>query len=227
MDVGVEVSEGVAEVILDAPPLNLITTRTYDALADVLGGLRARDDLHALILTGAGPRAFSAGADLREVRAAQASSPAERWGRADDTLGMVRDFPVPTIAAINGHALGAGLVLAAMCTMRIASAKASLGLPEVRHGLSGGVSALLGAGVHAAWTDWMVVSGTRVDAPTAMAMGLVQVVVDGDARDRARQLAADLCGVPRDALVANTALVNELRESRGRDARARERRVFQ
>ena len=137
----VEISDLIAVVTMDNPPVNASESdweiqETFDSFGD-------RDDVRVAILTGAGTRGFCAGVDVKKRAQAQAQEqPAgayqagQRRGR--ENFNSLIDCAVPVIGAINGHALGAGLALAASCDYLIASENATFGLPEIDVGLLGG-----------------------------------------------------------------------------------------
>jgi enoyl-CoA hydratase len=174
-----EQRDGVVVVTLNRPEAhNAIDDAMRSRLAEVLAGVAADPRAAVLVLTGAGERAFCAGMDLREFAAVQASVTARRRERRARTHPLA-DFPKPTIAAVNGLALGLGLELVLQCDIVIASANASFALAEVRRGIipgSGGTQRLarrIGQGR----AMEMVLTGRTVDANTALGYGLVEYVV--------------------------------------------------
>ena len=179
-----------------------------DVVAQLLAyAIRARDEsVRAVIFTGAGDRAFCAGADLDELRQRDhISEVGSLSARRRELASILERMPKPTIAAINGHALGGGLELALACTFRIASERAKLGLPEVTLGIlpgNGGtqrLARLVGMGQALE----MVLTGTPVEAPDALRMGLVhRVCPHGKVLDEARTWAARLAALPPRALAA-------------------------
>jgi enoyl-CoA hydratase len=184
-----------AELILDNPPLNVVTTELTRQLHDALLAVSSSPDVRALVVYGAGQKAFCAGSDIAEFeslygRVGEGKLLAEKAVYRE--LALLR---VPTIAAIEGHALGGGLELAMCCDLRVASARSKLGLPELRLGVipgSGGTQRLPRL-VGAARAKQMVLLSKIVDAETALAYGLVTAVVaDGEAVAEARKLAAEL-----------------------------------
>ncbi|MDA8185278.1 MAG: enoyl-CoA hydratase/isomerase family protein [Actinomycetota bacterium] len=180
-----------------------------EVVAQLLAGVtRARDDesVRAVILTGAGDRAFCAGADMDELRRRDhMSEVGPLSARRRELASLLERMPKPTIAAVNGHAMGGGLELALACTFRIASERAKLGLPEVTLGIlpgNGGtqrLARLVGMGRALE----MVLTGTPVEAFDALSMGLVhRVSPHGQVLDEARRLAAQLVALPPRALAA-------------------------
>ena len=186
----------VATLTLDRPAArNAIDRQMAAELAAVLADLAARPGVRALVVTGAGGHAFSAGADLRER---VALTPAERSGHTaaiEAAAEALAALPVPTIAAVRGFALGGGAELALACDLRVAATDAVFGFPEVRVGVfpgAGGVvrlPRLIGPG---AARD-LLFTGRRVGAQEAHRLGLVDRLVP-----------------PDDLLSAATALANEI-----------------
>jgi len=204
---GVEANGACAVITIDrAERLNALNN---DVVTQLLAcAVRARDDesVRAVILTGAGDRAFCAGADLDELRQRdQVSEVGPVSARRRELAAILERMPKPTIAAVNGHALGGGLELALACTFRIASERAKLGLPEVTLGIlpgNGGtqrLARLVGTGRALE----MVLTGTPVQAPDALGMGLVhRVTPQGQVMDEARRWATHLATLPPRALAA-------------------------
>src|SRR3954463_867737 len=163
------------------------------AFAALAGGLKQGDDVRAVVLTGSG-KAFSAGADLKERRAMKLE---QTWAFLDELNGLmnaVAAFPRPVIAAINGAAFGGGLELALACDIRIAAESAEMGLTEVRLGVmpgAGGTQRLARIASVAAAKE-LILTGRRVRAQRAYALGIVSDVVPADLlADAAAKLAGD------------------------------------
>jgi enoyl-CoA hydratase len=186
-------ADGIAVVTVNRPDkLNALNAGTVRELDAALRSVRDDAAVRAIILTGAGEKAFVAGADIAEL--AQ-MGPIEgvrisRDGQA--TFRMMERMPKPVIGAINGFALGGGLELALACHIRIASRKARFGLPEVRLGIIPGYGGtvrlprLVGRGRALE----MMLTGDMVDADEAFRIGLVNRVAEPDALvDTARELA--------------------------------------
>ncbi|MGE0373379.1 MAG: enoyl-CoA hydratase-related protein, partial [Gammaproteobacteria bacterium] len=127
----VTVTDGIAVVTMDNPPVNAQNAQFNTEMAGVMDVLSDRRDVRVVVLTGAG-KVFSAGADLKARP--DRSQPGARWQhnrRARESYHAIRECTKPVIAAINGPALGAGLALAASCDILFAADEASLGLPEI------------------------------------------------------------------------------------------------
>lgn len=153
-------------------------------------------DARALVITGAGDRAFCAGADITELMGRTQRAQKESTRRGQNVFSMLAALPMPSIAAINGYAFGGGLELALACDFRLATAGAKMGLPEVKLGLIPGYGGtqrlprLVGEGRALE----MIVTGRTVGAEEALAMGLVDRIVEGDAVEAAAAFAAEFTG---------------------------------
>lgn len=143
----------------------------------------AKSDARALLITGAGPKAFCAGADIKELtgRGLAAQKQGGEFGQA--TFAKLDTLPMPSVAIINGYAFGGGLELALACTFRLATANAKMGLPEIKLGLIPGYGGTqrLPRVVGVARALEMVMTGRTVDAAEAFRMGLVNRLIEGDA----------------------------------------------
>jgi enoyl-CoA hydratase/carnithine racemase len=192
----------VAFVTLDnSPKLNVLNTPLMEGFAAAMERLSGEEDLRAVVLTGAGERAFVGGADVNEM--ARLTTPDD--GRAFITrvhgcCVAVRDCPVPVIARIGGWTLGAGLELAAACDLRVAVDTARFGMPEVKLGIPSVVEAALLPGL-VGWgrTREMLLLGETFDAAAALTMGLVDAVFPAAMLDAAveARLASLLANGPR------------------------------
>jgi enoyl-CoA hydratase len=193
---GIELAvEGaVATITIDAPPVNAFTLQRYRDLTAAFEEVAARDDVHCVILTARGTRAFCAGLDLDEFLAAPPEDDGIRQETGLATFLAMRRCPVPVIAAVNGPALGAGAVFAAISDIRIASERATFGLPEINVGRCGG-AAYVGAHVPPGVVRMMFFTGEPLSAHEAHRVGLVQKVVSPrhllpTARDMAETIAS-------------------------------------
>lgn len=189
-----DVGERVATITLNRPEVrNAINRRMVEELHDALGELERRSDVHALVLTSAGGKAFMSGADIAELR--------DR-GREDALQGInstlfsrVERFPRPTVAAVVGWCLGGGCELALSCDFRVAGESARFGQPEVGLGImaaAGGtrrLPALVGLGP----ARRLLLGGEIIAVDEAARIGLVdRVVPDGDVQRAALELLAPI-----------------------------------
>jgi enoyl-CoA hydratase len=172
----------VALLTLDRPDvLNALDRATLEALLARTGEIAADPGLRAVVLTGAG-RAFAAGADIAEMRALDASQAQEFSRLGHRALASLEELSVPTIAAVQGFALGGGCELACACDWIYAAPRARFGQPEVNLGLFpgfGGTSRLVRR-VGLAWAKELVLTGEPIDAETALRIGLVNRIVEGE-----------------------------------------------
>ena len=210
MPVDVAREGAVAVVTIDRPDaLNALDIETLTALRDALVELAADDGVRVVVLTGAGERAFAAGADIKYMSEIDADD-AAAWGALGHEAGrLLETMPKPAIAAVNGFALGGGCELALACDIRIGSPRAKLGLPETNLGIVpgwGGTQRLARvAGVAVA--KELILTGRTVEADEALRLGLLHEVAD-DALGRGKELASQLAAKSRTALAAAKQLVN-------------------
>jgi len=186
----------VALITLDRPEaLNALSVGQLHDLNRVLESL-ATGDARALLVTGSGDRAFSAGADIKELMGR--SLVQQRAGAAlgQAVLAKLDELPMPSIALINGYAFGGGLELALACTFRLALRSAKLGFPEIKLGLIpgyGGTQRLPRLVGEARATE-MILTGRTVDADEAERIGLVNRLVDGDMTEAGLAFAREMTG---------------------------------
>lgn len=187
----------VALLTLDRPAkLNAVTQEMSQALERVVAALDADPDVRAVVLTGAGERAFSAGSDIRTLD--RYATPWEFRNRRDycDALRALRK---PIVAAVNGYAFGGGLETALICDIRLASRTATFAAPEITLGWigGGGMSAMLAASIGASNASLMLLTGEAIDAERALAWGLVSEVLEPEALlPRALELATTIASRP-------------------------------
>ena len=127
-----EVKEQVAIVTIDHPPMNALDTATKEDIGEVFLELDdRREEIRAVILHGAGEKAFAAGADIKTFLELRPDTAKRRLSRSHQIYSIVENFQWPVIAAIHGYCLGGGLELALCCDIRYAAENAKLGFPEV------------------------------------------------------------------------------------------------
>ncbi|MBT8340090.1 MAG: hypothetical protein HKP58_03200 [Desulfatitalea sp.] len=194
----------VAVLTINRPDkMNAVNNATVEELDQALVRVEADPDLRVLILTGAGEKAFVAGADINEVKNRDAVTGRAETRRRQEVYTRIENLEIPSIAAINGFALGTGLELAMVCSMRIASTQARLGQPEVKLGIIPGAGGtqrlpkLIGMGR----AMELVLTGDPIAADQALAMGLVNRVVAPEAlMETARTLATTIAQRPKLAI---------------------------
>ena len=193
-----EVTDGIATITVDRPKvLNALNTQTLRELDEAFAEAGSDDAVRVVIVTGSGEKAFVAGADIKELNELSSLEAARHAAMGQSVFNRLERLGKPSIAAINGFALGGGLELAMACTLRLAADTARMGLPEITLGVIPGFAGtqrlprLVGQGRALE----MVLTGGMVKADRAEAMGLVNEVVEAGALlDRARELAAQLAG---------------------------------
>lgn len=180
--VQLETRGAVALVTIDRPDaLNALNAAVIDAFGGVLDRIEADPGVRAVVVTGAG-RAFVAGADIAEMKGLTPLEAEAFSAQAHATFGRLEALPIPTIAAVNGFALGGGCELALCCDWIYASAKAKIGQPETKLGLIpgfGGTSRLVRR-VGLAWAKELVLVAEPIAADEAARIGLVNRVFEPD-----------------------------------------------
>jgi enoyl-CoA hydratase/carnithine racemase len=205
--VSITVADGVATVVVDHPPVNAMGREVLGGLEQAAAALRDDQDVRVIVLTGAGDKAFLAGADISEFQsnAAKENGVAEQARWALSVLDAWAALPQPVIAAVQAHAMGGGLEMALLCDLIVAGPKVKLGLPEVKLGLipGGGGTQRLPRRIGAGPAKRMLYLGAAVDAQQALEMGLVdQVAAEGKVLEEAQALAARIAAMPRVAVQA-------------------------
>jgi enoyl-CoA hydratase len=200
----------VAVVTIDRPDaLNALNVETLTELRDRLLELAADEDARVVVLTGAGEKAFVAGADIKYMSELDPDQ-AKGWGALGHETGrLLETMPKPTIAAVNGFALGGGCELALACDIRYASSRAKLGQPEINLGIVPGwggtqrLAHVCGIGV----AKELIYTGRTVDAEEALRIGLVNAIAD-PVLEKALETAHELAGKSRIALSLAKELCN-------------------
>jgi enoyl-CoA hydratase len=189
--------------------LNALDVATLTELRDRLRDVAEDEDARVVVLTGAGEKAFVAGADIKYMSGLEPGQ-AKAWGALGHEAGrLLETMPKPTIAAINGFALGGGCELALACDLRYASPRAKLGQPEINLGIVPGwggtqrLARVCGIGV----AKELVFTGRTVDAEEALRIGLVNALAD-PVLDRALEVAHELAAKSPVALALAKRLVN-------------------
>ncbi|NYZ17645.1 enoyl-CoA hydratase/isomerase family protein [Azospirillum sp. RWY-5-1] len=191
--VSLAVRGAVAEIALAAGPLNLVTRPLLRDLNAAIRDLAGRAGIRCVILHGGEGRAFCAGSDIREFADLRADASEHKILFEDMVLRNLARLPMPTIAAIDGPALGGGLELALACDLRVLRRGVAVGLTESRlGGLAGNGSVRLTRLVGPARAKEMLFTGETISDEQALAWGVVNRIADGSALDAARAMAATI-----------------------------------
>jgi enoyl-CoA hydratase len=196
MPIEVERDGGIATVTVNRPAaLNAVDLEHAESLRDRLEELAADDEARVVVLTGAGEKAFVAGADIKYMQGLGVLE-ARRWGELGHACGrLLETMPKPTIAAINGYALGGGLELALACDLRVAASTAKLGQPEINLGIlpGWGGSIRLARTTTLGFAKALIFTGRTIDAAEALQHGLVNAVWEpAELMAKTRELAEGL-----------------------------------
>lgn len=205
--IGFEIDGQIAVITIDRPEkLNAMTPDMAATLVDLARRCNEDDAIRAVVLTGAGERAFSAGSD---IRALDGYTTPWSFRQRQDYCDAVRRIVKPVIAAVNGYAFGGGLETAMSCDIRIASRNASFAAPEVKLGWigGGGMVTFLRAAAGPSNAALMLMTGDPVDSATALQWGLVsEVLPQPDLLTRAREIARTIAA--RAPVAVETAKLN-------------------
>jgi E-phenylitaconyl-CoA hydratase len=199
MSIDIAVSDGVAVITINRPERhNAMDVEHYSALSAAWVRVRDDTDIRCAVITGAGSKSFSTGADLKSYIGRE-QSPQEMWlTQRNQLLNRGLEVWKPVIAAVNGYCLGGGMTLLLATDIRVAAEHATFGVSEVKRGVipaNGGTQRLLAQLPHAIAME-MLLTGSSIDAETAMRWGLINRVVKPEAVmetawDYARQIAAN------------------------------------
>ncbi len=209
------IEERLAVVVIDHPPVNAFNQQTISELEGTIDELIANPDVKVIILTGGGQLAFVAGADIGEINGfVKAGNPAGARAmieKGQQVFLKIERSPKPVIAAINGVCLGGGLELAMSCHIRIAGDRVRMGQPEINLGIIPGwggtqrLARLLSKGK----AIEMILTGDPITAQEAKALGLINIVVPGDAVMRqAKGLAGKIASKSAVAMAAALKAIN-------------------
>lgn len=208
-----EKSEGIATITLNRPEaLNAFSKEVIDEVLQALEDVRTDENVRVVVLTGAGEKAFSAGADIKEMKDFNALKGRELSLRGERLCSALEKLEKPVIAAINGYALGGGLEVAMACDLRIASEKARMGQPEINIGLIPGwggtqrLTRLIGR----TKAKELIFTGKMIDVKTAEQLGIVNMVFPAEGfREKVRQFAKELAAKAPIALKVAKELINK------------------
>jgi enoyl-CoA hydratase len=228
--IALERREGAAIVTVDRPEaMNALDLEHLEALRDRLAELAGDDEARVVVLTGAGEKAFVAGADIKYMQGLDVLG-ARRWGELGHECGnLLETMPKPTIAALNGFALGGGCELALACDLRLASTNARLGQPEINLGVlpGWGGSLRLARATTLGFAKELVLTGRQVGAEEALARGLVNAVHEpGELMEKTLELCRELAAKGPLALAYAKEAVNLALQGDHRANLATEARLF-
>jgi len=228
--IALERREGAAIVTVDRPEaMNALDLEHLEALRDRLAELAGDDEARVVVLTGAGEKAFVAGADIKYMQGLDVLG-ARRWGELGHECGnLLETMPKPTIAALNGFALGGGCELALACDLRLASTNARLGQPEINLGVlpGWGGSLRLARATTLGFAKELVLTGRQVGAQEALERGLVNAVHEpGELMEKTLELCRELTAKSPLALAYAKEAVNLALQGDHRANLATEARLF-
>jgi enoyl-CoA hydratase len=226
----VDLQEGVATVTINRPAkLNALNALTKQELREAFDVLCDDDGIGAIVLTGAGDKAFVAGTDIEELQALDQAGGEEFSRGGQNVFDAIERCGKPVIAAVNGYALGGGCELAMACTLRVASEKARFGQPEINLGVIPGYGGtqrlprLVGKGKALE----LMLTGAPIPAEEALRVGLVNVVVPHDElAAAAARIAGLLAGKSRSAIHAIIEAIRASEEGTAADGMKREAELF-
>ena len=214
----VELLEKTALVTLDNPPVNAISFEMYGEIRRTFQGLSDDHDVRAIVLTGAGDRAFCAGNDVRDFVDLDFDGATEALAGVRIAYNALSDCAVPVVAAVNGPAVGTGLVLPTLCDIRLASTEAIFALPEIDVGVLGGGKHLMRVAT-LGMTRLMMYTGRRIDAEEARRIGMIdEVYPPGQLLEAALSLAAEVASKSPSAIRLAKLGLNRVEEMGMREA---------
>ena len=210
----VHLTRGVcAEIVLDNPPMNVVTTELTVQLRSALRAIAADDEVRAVVVSGAGGRAFCAGSDIGEFASLHGRAAEGKLLLEKLVYRQLAQLPVPTVAAIEGHALGGGLELALCCDFRIAAEGIKLGMPPAKLGLvysHTGLRKFVDA-IGVTRTRELFFTGRNVSTATALEWGMVnEIVAPEKLPERAVAFAAEIAANAPLSLTGNKRIIREL-----------------
>jgi enoyl-CoA hydratase len=226
----VSIADGIATVAINRPQvLNALSAQVFADLHEVTTRLRDDPAVRVVVITGRGDKAFVAGADIKEFEALDASRAIARTTDGMRVYDNLRHLPQPVVAAINGYALGGGMLLAMACDIRIAADTAEFGYPEIRLGIfpATGGTVLLDRLIGPAAARAICLLGERFSAQRAYELGLVtKVVPKAELATEVRRVCEVLAGYSPVALKGLKGVLNASLEDGFEAARDAETRAY-
>ncbi len=211
-DLIIEKDEDIAIITINRPlSLNSLNLSVFKQLAYLLERISEAKDIDAVIITGAGQKAFVAGADISEFTKIEPGMAFRFLSFGNAVMTSIENFPKPIIAAINGYALGGGCELAMACHIRLASDNAKFGLPEINLGILPGYGGTqrLPRIIGKSRSFEMMLTGEMIDAPKAMELGLINAVYSQeDLIPKAKELAIKIGLKPQASVTSILKAVN-------------------
>lgn len=215
---------GICTLTINRPDkLNALNNLVLDELDSAIDAIKENYKVKAIVITGAGEKAFVAGADIKELSNLDPVSGERVSKKGQDIFQKIENLTIPVIAAVNGYALGGGCELAMACHLRIASQKAAMGLPEVSLGLIpgyGGTQRLTQLVGRAKALEF-IMTGRQVKADEAFEVGLVNQVTEHSAVDEAKSLLTKIMKQGPVAIKNALLAVKEVGSGNGFEAEAR------
>jgi enoyl-CoA hydratase/carnithine racemase len=205
-------ASGVAKLVLNNPPLNLVTLELTRQLAEALDEIESDASIRAVVLTGAGEKAFCVGSDIKEFPAVRDRVIEKKLTKENEAFDRLEYLSKPVVAAIEGMAYGGGCEISLACDLRVMAEDAKIGLPEVKLGVVPGSGGLfrLPRLVGPAKAMELMYLGKFIGAREAERMGLVnEVVPAGETVSRAVELAGEIAVQPKAAIAAIKQAVRE------------------
>ena len=201
-----ETKNGIGYITINRPKaLNALNVEALTELSEALDMMAEDENAKVIIITGAGGRAFVAGADISAMQMMTAEEAYDYARLGQTTYNKIQDLPKIVIAAIDGFALGGGCELALACDIRVASEKSQIGIPEVTLGVFPGLPRLVGTGM----AKEMLATARKIHAAEAKEIGLVNYVVPENPVAKAEELAAQICKNSMSAIALGKRAMNE------------------
>jgi len=195
MPVKTEINDGIALLIIDRPPVNAINIQLLDELSQAFDELENDERVGVVILTGAGNRAFVAGADMNELSKMGVAGSSSFLRKIQETFNKIEDFPKPVICAINNRTIGNGCELAMVCDIRLSDEKATFLFPECNLGLvsAGGATQRLPRLISKGKAMYYFLTANSFSAREAEKIGFVDFVIEnGELLNEAKNIAGQI-----------------------------------